>query len=627
MSNLRNYIIRETIIFDDESHPNTSPYDIVWPVTVLDAVIDQNTPERVTLRQILDQLTRRLDEGQEELQIEYPVRSVRGERYRDDPLRPEFLGDVIVTKDSLALENVDNTADLQKPVSIYQRDWVETYVTQKISEIKPPDLSSLSAHLLNLSNPHQVTFNQINVGGRNGVVSDLIEAMLESHDKASTTHHDIRALINKLQSIVDSNNLNINEYVRDLESELTDHLNRGGQHHAQMFASKEDRMNKVGFFSSPYVNAPGVGVTDLDDTHYPSTLAVANYIEARLVRPVNSSIGGNSGGIGGSSNVKDISVRADDRTLPTPSAANLGQVYLTTELKDSPGWAGLVVCRRSGSQYTWQIEKYIPIAKMDPIYFEEGPNGWKFKPQTSTVDTLTDVELLMNYVSDRTTGESYYALTEILSGSRFATGTETREIFRFGELAGRNVVGGSDILANSIDNSHFADGILTGDKLSPGTITADKITKFTIDGSRLANGYLEYRHFPVSPDYEGDMNSQIIENWHLVDRAINYTKLADYSIPNMKLSTVPGQTIKGRLSLDDGVLEDIPLYSVAQVMSQMLGTTVRLPMKSSWPTSLNDYPNGSMVYNSSKNAIGIRVSSTNWRYLTVNGVDTVTPTT
>lgn len=619
MSNLRNYIIRETIIFDDESHPNTSPYDIVWPVTVLDAVIDQNTPERVTLRQILDQLTKRLDEGQEELQIEYPVRSVRGERYRDDPLRPEFLGDVVITKDSLALENVDNTADLQKPVSIYQRDWVETYVNQKISEIKPPDLSSLSAHLSNLSNPHRVTFNQINIGGRNGVVTDLIEAMIESHDKASTTHHDIRALINKLQSIVDSNNLNITEHVHDLESELTDHLNRGGQHHAQMFASKEDRMNKVGFFSSPYVNAPGVGVTDLDDTHYPSTLAVANYVEARLVRPVNSSIGGNSGGIGGNSNVRDISVRADDRTLPTPSAANLGQVYLTTELKDSPGWAGLVVCRRSGSQYTWQIEKYIPIAKMDPTYFEEGPNGWKFKPQTSTVDTLTDVELVMNYVSDRTTGESYYALTEILSGSRFVGGTETREIFQFGEMAGRNVVGGTDILPNSLGTSHFVEGSITADKLRLGTIDTDRLGPYIVTEDKLASDCIRYRHLPLSQNYEGDGESQLIENWHLIDRSINSTKLMDYSLGNDKLAIVPGQSVKGRLSLDEGRAEDIPIRTLALIMSEMLGSMVRLPMVGSWPTDLIDYPNGSMVYNSQVNAIGIRVSSTAWRYVSMTG--------
>lgn len=627
MANLRSYIIKEEIIFDDESNPTTSPYDIIWPVTVLDAVIDQNTLERITLRQILAEIFKRLDEGQEELQIDYPVRSTRGFKYRDDPLRPEFLGDVIITRESLDLEKVDNTDDMHKPMSEYQQNWVETYVEQQISNIPPTDLSSLTSHLSNFGNPHRVTFNQINTGGKNGIVTDLIEAMIDTHDKAGTTHHDLRNLIKDLTSIVNSNNVNTTNYIADLETKTIDHINQGGQHHIQLFNSKENKLNKVDFFSSSYVNAPGVIVTDLDHIHYPSTLAVANYIEARLQRPVGQSVGGgtSSGGNDGNSLIADLAVREHDSSLPAPSASNVGQAYLVKSLKDYPGWAGLVVCRQIAGSYQWVTEKYIPIANFDPDYFEEGPNGWKFKPQTSTDDSLKDLLMTMTHVSNAGTGDSFYQLDETVFASPFPGGSRTRTVFKFGELAVKNIIYDDSIGNAAIFNRHMTANSVNGGNISNLSISTDHLQNRSVTNVKLAVNSILGEHLPIITEPGGTTSSWIIQGGHILPDTIGASKIIDRSLTNIKFSNLMPMTVKGRMTPGEGVMEDIPFKTLALALAAT-GATVPIAMSSVWPTSISDYPIGSMFYNSALPAIGVRISNTVWRYITLGSTANVTST-
>ena len=284
MANFRSYIIREQTVFDDDSNPTVSPYDIIWPVTVLDAVIDQNTAERTTLRQILDDILRRLNEGPEDLQIEYPVTSVRGYMYKDEPLRAEFLGDVIVTRESLDLENVDNTSDINKPISEPQMQWVKEKVADEILAIPPVDLSSLTAHLANFNNPHRVTFDQINnpPGGPTNVITNHMWTIINEYDTSGDNLQDIRELIKNLTNQVNTNNnqttTNINNFINkfDLHESNSDS-------HKELFDLKEDKLNKVSEWTSPYIMGGGSATTqNLDHRKYPTTLAVTNYIERRI---------------------------------------------------------------------------------------------------------------------------------------------------------------------------------------------------------------------------------------------------------------------------------------------------------------------------------------------------------
>lgn len=68
-----------------------------------------------------------------------------------------------VTKDQIGLSNVDNTSDLSKPVSVAQQaaiDEVRNTLSTQVTETS----NSLTIHLADLNNPHQVTKEQLGLG-------------------------------------------------------------------------------------------------------------------------------------------------------------------------------------------------------------------------------------------------------------------------------------------------------------------------------------------------------------------------------------------------------------------------------------------------------------------------------
>ena len=102
--NVRDTLLRDLCVFDDETNPSGSKRDIIWAPTVLDQVFDQLSPDHKNLRQILEDLRREVIEGTLG-SVTFPVTSVNGQE-GDVQLRPEDIG----------LGNVDNTRDADKPL-------------------------------------------------------------------------------------------------------------------------------------------------------------------------------------------------------------------------------------------------------------------------------------------------------------------------------------------------------------------------------------------------------------------------------------------------------------------------------------------------------------------------------
>ena len=102
-------INRDAFVFDDEQNLKTSKASQVFLSTTLDQVFDNTDPTRKTLRQILAEIHNDILTGGRG-NIEFPVTSVNGQ-----------TGDVLLNKRHLNLANVDNTADVDKPLSVPQR--------------------------------------------------------------------------------------------------------------------------------------------------------------------------------------------------------------------------------------------------------------------------------------------------------------------------------------------------------------------------------------------------------------------------------------------------------------------------------------------------------------------------
>ena len=108
-----------------------------------------------------------------------------------------------VTKDQVGLGNVDNTADIDKPVSHYQQDALDELERRLQGSIDGSG-SDLSAHLKDYNNPHKVTKEQVGLGNVDNT-SDKDKPISDATQKALDT---IKTETNTLieSHIADKNN-------------------------------------------------------------------------------------------------------------------------------------------------------------------------------------------------------------------------------------------------------------------------------------------------------------------------------------------------------------------------------------------------------------------------------------
>ena len=102
-----------------------------------------------------------------------------------------------VTKEQVGLGNVDNTSDLDKPISTATQEVIDG-INERLDSLEESQGADLSAHLTDYNNPHQVTKEQIGLGNVDNT-SDLekpvstsqqeaIDAAKEEVSTALTTH-------------------------------------------------------------------------------------------------------------------------------------------------------------------------------------------------------------------------------------------------------------------------------------------------------------------------------------------------------------------------------------------------------------------------------------------------------
>jgi hypothetical protein len=115
--------------------------------------------------------------------------------------------DVILNAGDLDLENVDNTSDINKPISL---------ATQAALDLKEPANSNIQSHISNTNNPHSTTASQVGLGNVDNTAD--IEKNVLSATKLTTARNIAGS------SFDGSSNINIDH------TNLTDKLGNGEQH-------------------------------------------------------------------------------------------------------------------------------------------------------------------------------------------------------------------------------------------------------------------------------------------------------------------------------------------------------------------------------------------------------------
>lgn len=143
---------------------------------ITDSTLDEGiTPEKGILYSNRDLNTIYRWDGKELIEVGNPIHlgETTGTAYPGD--KGKLLYDTLishledfdnphkVTKDQVGLDQVDNTADIDKPVSAAQQQAIDTAKTEVIDLINQSN-NALKDHINNHENPHQVTKDQVGLG-------------------------------------------------------------------------------------------------------------------------------------------------------------------------------------------------------------------------------------------------------------------------------------------------------------------------------------------------------------------------------------------------------------------------------------------------------------------------------
>jgi hypothetical protein len=226
-------IRRDLYVLEDENNPHSSHAENVLPSTILDQVYDDQSPTKKNLREILEELRQEIITGGRG-NIVFPVTSVNNK-----------TDDVVITKKDIGLEYVDNTRDIDKPLSSPQRNAIMDILRNYDFNVNLDDLYN---HLKDNDNPHNVTIDQLN---KNEELSRFVKQYIGIHNTSNhnSVHADIRGSLRRLWTIVDGMNNSVDEKIEKFLKILNDHLDDDFAH-INIFNKKEDVSNKVMSFSA-----------------------------------------------------------------------------------------------------------------------------------------------------------------------------------------------------------------------------------------------------------------------------------------------------------------------------------------------------------------------------------------
>lgn len=355
-SRVTDTISRDLYALEDESNPRGSRRTGVWPSTTLDQVFDQERSDHKTLRQILADLRQEIITGGRG-NIEFPVTSVNGQ-----------TGDVTITPATIGLDQVDNTRDINKPLSDPQREALMDILKNYDFNV---NLQELYDHLLDSSNPHGVSLEQIN---KDDALTKFVQVLISKHNFStlSNVHMDIRRSLSHLWNIVDTIGDGLDEKLENLTHDIEDHMT-DVYAHQNLFDAKEDLVNKAVAFSDSQDN---------NHSKYPSTRAVVEYVIAKIAEfsdtlPKISSW------------IDDIIIVKSRADIPEATSRYYRKVYIIQEGARSK--SEMAVCRldTEGNRYFWDYSEFGTYWKFNPYHFKDSAEGL-------TINTTNLMESMLN---------------------------------------------------------------------------------------------------------------------------------------------------------------------------------------------------------------------------------------
>ena len=391
---------RNLIILEDEKNPRGSKTNTVYPSTILDQVFDQNSPTNKTLRSIIAELREEILTASKG-NIVFPVTSVNG-----------YTEDVELTKDDIGLSEVDNTSDINKPLSDPQRTAIMDILANYNYKV---DLKELHNHIHDTSNPHGITIDMIN---KNGQVNDFVQKLVTAHNNSVASHNDIRKQIANVESSMTTLNNAIEQRLGNMMNIFNIHT-EDRTAHSKLFEAKENVDNKL------------FTITDntSDHTHYPSARAMVDYVTTKLVefKTKHANV----------ENWIDDIVLVDTRSsLPPANYRSYRKAYFIRYGNDCH--EEIAICRKDpNGYYSWEISSLGSYSKFNPEYFYESPDGVTLSitpiaqevakdsilinALKSKLDTVIPKVLTDYYTKDQIDARAYLRAVTIVPGTQDGT--------------------------------------------------------------------------------------------------------------------------------------------------------------------------------------------------------------
>lgn len=496
-----NELSKDSLILEDEANPVSSEKRIVYLKTSIDSVYDFSTPENKSLRTIIEELKQEIITGGLG-NIVFPVTSVNGKS-----------GDVQITPKDLGLDQVDNTADINKPLSTPQRDAILRLLEDYDFNV---DLSDLYDHINNTNNPHSVTLEQLNVGDE---LKTFVVNIIQTHNISTlaSTHPDIRRGISGLWNAVDKLTNQVELKLNDSIVTMTNHYNDANAHF-DLFEKKQDIAARVNTIMDGSTTSA---------TTYPSSKAVYDF--------VTTSIKNFKSTLPDVQQWVDEIVIVDHRSdVPEASETTNRKVYIIRYGSDSHGEIAICKQQETGFGYEWHYYPTAPYTKWNPDYFEDSERGVSINLEFLIKAIMADKQLLL------TVNDMVNKQIPIYLGDNYYTKDE-------------------------IDADHFIGDI----DFEPGT--QDGTFRFYINNNKSTMSedikiaglqriaFMEYVN-------EEQIEDQAIHSRHILSRAIEKRHIAERAVQPYHL-TASFNTILGNIAdMADGIVTEIPLEDLANAL-------------------------------------------------------------
>ena len=551
MNNFHDTLKRDTFIFQNENNPQFSQMNGIWASTVLDQVFDQLHPTRRNLRDILNDLREEIRTGGIG-NIQFPVTTVNGQ-----------TGDVRITAHGLGLGRVDNTADMEKPLSIPQEERVRALLQNFDFGNSNLNLQALYDHLNNMDNPHSVTFEQLNAGQE---ITELINLLIAAHNlsTSSNVHTDIRRNIQQLWMRVEHNDRNNTTTINNVIQDLSDHIIDPGAH-IDLFLKKEDLENKISHFTEEINN---------NHTLYPTTRSVSDFVRDRIQNFYDGLNIPNEW-------LANIRVIMNVDQLPEANANNFRQVFLITNTFPSQ------------QNTSFNLESLSGPTIVPPDIGQIRLN----------VDILETIESTINNIPAERNIMFIAVCRRDTDGTYFWDIRSTGAVTRFDSRFFRHTVNGLSLNFHNI----FAEMINTDDTGVAGNVLSKFYTREEINAKFLRtitilpgtmDGHIRYY---VNDDQqtmsteiripglrnlafkewitESEIRENSIHSRHIINQAIQPRHLADTvffdgsRIGNINLNQInmDNNHILGSINNDSGTAQQITLMTLADRLRPLIG--------------------------------------------------------